>query len=80
MAEVVRVATPAAMTALPSEVVPLKNWIVPVGVPAPGLAAATVAVNVTFWLATGKVGKKVTAVVVDACATGTETGAEVLVA
>jgi hypothetical protein len=49
-------------------------------VPAPGLAAATVAVNVTFWLATGKVGKKVTAVVVDACATGTETGAEVLVA
>jgi hypothetical protein len=25
MAEVVRVATPAAMTALPSEVVPLKN-------------------------------------------------------
>jgi hypothetical protein len=80
MAEVVRVATPAAITEVPSEVVPLKNWIVPVGDPAPGLAAATVAVNVIFWPATGEDGKKVTAVVVDAFETGTETGAEVLVA
>ena len=52
----------------------------PVGVPAPGLTAATVAVNVTFWLATGDVGKKVTVVVVDACETGTVTAVEVLVA
>ena len=32
---------------VPSEVVPLKNWTVPVGVPVPGLAAVTVAVSVT---------------------------------
>jgi hypothetical protein len=49
-------------------------------VPAPGLTAATVAVNVTFWAATGEDGKKVTAVAVGAFAIGTETGAEVLVA
>jgi hypothetical protein len=39
---------------------------VPVGAPAPGLTADTVAVNVTFWLATGFVGKKLSVVVEDA--------------
>ncbi len=33
----------------PIEVVPLRNSTVPVGVPAPGLTAAIVAVNVTDW-------------------------------
>ena len=32
---------------VPSEVVPLKNWTVPVGVPDPGLLAVTVAFSVT---------------------------------
>jgi hypothetical protein len=79
-AVVVKLATPAAIVPVPSDVVPLKNSTVPVGMPAPGLTAATVAFKVTFWAATGEDGKKVTAVVVDACETGTETGAEVLVA
>ncbi len=38
---------PLVSVAVPSEVAPLKNWTVPVGVPAPGLTACTVAVRVT---------------------------------
>ena len=79
-AVVVKLAAPLEIVAVPSKVAPLKNSKVPVGVPAPGTAAATVALNLTFWPATGDDGKKVTAVVVDAGATGTEMGAEVLVA
>ena len=41
-------ATPSARFPVPSEVVPLKNWTVPVGVPEAGLTALTVAVRVTF--------------------------------
>ena len=41
------VATPFVIVSVPSEVVPLKNWTVPVGVPAPDVTGATVAVNVT---------------------------------
>ena len=42
----VKVATPSVSEAVPSAVVPAKNWTVPVGVPEPGLAAETVAVKV----------------------------------
>src|SRR5262249_15276197 len=38
---------PLLRVAVPSSVDPLKNWTVPVGVPAPGLDAATVAASVT---------------------------------
>jgi hypothetical protein len=62
----------------PSAVVPLKNWTVPVGVPAPGLAAATVAVKVTDWPRTGESGVNVTVVVLNACVTVTVTAGEML--
>ena len=71
-AAVVKEATPPDRVAVPSEVGPFRNSTVPVGVPAPGLTGVIVAVKVTFWLATGEVGKKVTAVVVDATATGND--------
>ena len=48
---------------MPSEVVPLKNWTVPVGVPDPGLdARLTVAVSVTLLPTTGDTGENVTTV------------------
>jgi hypothetical protein len=40
-----RVATPLVSVSVPSDVVPLKNWTVPVGVPVP--VGATVAVKAT---------------------------------
>ena len=46
---------PLASVAMPSEVVPLKNWTVPVGVPAPGATACTVAARVTLCPKTGVV-------------------------
>ena len=47
---VVRVATPLAFkVALPSCDVPSMKVTVPVGIPAPGLTALTVAVKVTNW-------------------------------
>ncbi len=76
---VARVATPLAFNVpLPKEVVPLKKLTEPVGVPSPGLTAATVAVNVTLSPKTGALGENVTVVVVDAFATGTETAADTL--
>jgi hypothetical protein len=53
-------ATPPAIVAVPSEVVPLKNWTVPVGVPE--VIAATVAVSVTSCPNTGALGVKETVV------------------
>jgi hypothetical protein len=49
--DTVMVATPPLnVTGLPvSGVIPSRNATVPVGVPAPGLTADTVAVNVTDW-------------------------------
>ena len=45
-----RVATPPASTAaVPSTTAPSRNVTVPVGTPAPGATAATVAVRVTGW-------------------------------
>ena len=49
---VVHVATPAVIVTLPQPpmlVPPLLNATLPVGVPAPGALALTVAVNVTDW-------------------------------
>jgi hypothetical protein len=54
-------ATPSVSVAVPSEVVPLKNWTVPVGVPE--VIAATVAVSVTSCPNTGALGVKETVVV-----------------
>jgi hypothetical protein len=46
---VVNVAVPPDSVPVPRVVVPSRNVTVPVGVPAPGETAATVAVNVTLW-------------------------------
>ena len=46
---VANVATPPLSVPVPSVVVPERNVTVPVGVPAPGARAETVAVNVTDW-------------------------------
>jgi hypothetical protein len=77
--DVVIVATPPTSSAVPSDVVPLKNCTVSLGVPVPGLTALTVAVRITFCPTTGEFGKEVIAVVVDARPTVTVTGAEPLV-
>ena len=52
---------------------------VPVGVPAPGLTAATVAVNVTVWPTMGEAGDAVTETLVEAMLTVTGVAGEVLV-
>jgi hypothetical protein len=46
---VVRIAVLPLRLAVPTDVVPLKNCTVPVGVPAPGATTAMVAVSVTVW-------------------------------
>jgi hypothetical protein len=69
---------PVSVWGVPSAVVPLKNWTVPVGVPVPGLVAATDAVRVTFCPTTGEIGKTVTVVVLNACVTGTVTAGAML--
>ena len=77
---VVTLPTPLVSVAVPSEVVPLKNWMVPVGVPAPGLTACTVAVKVTDCPKTGVVVEGTSVVVVLACATAMPVTGEVLAA
>jgi hypothetical protein len=47
--EVVKVALPAARVAVPRVAAPSRKVTVPVGVPAPGETALTVAVKVTAW-------------------------------
>ena len=47
--EIVKLATPAASVPVPSVVEPSRNTTLPVGVPAPGVVAPIVAVNVTAW-------------------------------
>jgi hypothetical protein len=73
------VATPFTSVPVPSVVEPLVNVTVPVGDGAPVVSGVIVAVNMTFWFATGETGNTVTTVVVVACETVTVTGAEVLV-
>src|SRR5262249_7684352 len=73
------VATPELTLAMPSNVVPLKNSTVPVGVPAPGLTGAIAAVIVTVWPRPDGLGEMfVVVVVVSARLTVTVAGAEVL--
>ena len=70
---------PINATALPRLTPPTKNWTPPVGVPAPGGIALTVAVKVTVCPNTdGLAEDAVTAVVVEAWLTVTRTGAEML--
>jgi hypothetical protein len=76
---VVSAAVPALPSvAVPSEVVPLKNSTVPVGVPVPGLVAVTVAVREIEAPVLPDEGDAVSAVVVLACATVTVVAVEVL--
>src|SRR5262249_54997656 len=65
------VATPAASVPVPSEVVPSKNSTVPVGTPAPGATAVTVAVKVVVWPSTDGSGALSRAVAVAALFTPT---------
>ena len=77
---VLKVATPAARMPVPMVVRPSKKSTVPVGVPAPGGTAATVAVNVTVWPKTLGLTEEVRVAVVSAGLTTWERTAEVLVA
>ena len=70
-------ATPLESVAVPSDVDPFMNWTVPVGVPAPGLTATTLAVIVTVCPKTGELGVEVTVAVVDACPTVSVVAVEV---
>jgi hypothetical protein len=64
---------------VPRVVLPSLKVTVPVGVPAPGATAATVAVNVTDWPKTDGVPDVAIDVVVDAWLTTCEMAGEVLV-
>jgi hypothetical protein len=63
---VLKVATPPLSVPVPSVVLPSVKVTVPVGVPAPGELALTVAVSVTAWPKTAEVGEVLSAVVVAA--------------
>jgi hypothetical protein len=63
---------------VPSEVVPFRNWTVPVGVPEPGLTAVTVAVIVTLAPEFDGLGTTFTAVLEFALATVSGTATDVL--
>jgi len=77
--EVANVATPDPLSApVPSVVPPSLNVTLPVGVPAPGATAATVAVKVTDWPNTDGWAEEVTPVVVAAWFTVWVTADEVL--
>ena len=70
---------PESVTALPKFTPLVLNCTVPVGVPAPGATAVTVAVNVTAWPNTEGLAEEVTAVVVSALLTVCVNDEEVLV-
>ena len=78
-AVVLKVATPPLRVPVPNVAAPSLNVTVPVGVPAPGATAATVAVNVTDWPNTEGLADEVSEVVVLAMVTVCETVLEVLV-
>jgi hypothetical protein len=76
---VANVAWPVAFSvAVPSAVGPSRKVTVPVGLPAPGAAAATVAVKVTDWPNTDRLVLEVTAEVLLAWLTVCVSGADVL--
>jgi hypothetical protein len=67
---VVKVALPEVMATVAAKVtVPSLKVTVPVGVPAPGAVAATVAVNVTVWPKTDGLTVELTVVLLDALLT-----------
>ncbi len=68
-AEVVNVATPPLSVPVPMGLPPSRNVTVPVGVPAPGATAETVAVKVTDWPKTDGWTDEVTVVAVFALLT-----------
>src|SRR5712691_856865 len=79
--EVFRAAVPpVSVTAVPRLLAPSLNWTVPVGVPAPGETALTVAVKVRLSPDTDGFSDDAMAVVVDALPTTWLKAAEVLVA
>src|SRR5262245_5338293 len=69
---------PAPTGALPSTVAPSRKVTVPVGVPAPGATAASVAVKVTAWRGAAGLTDDVRATAVAARLTVTAAAAEVL--
>lgn len=78
-ADVVNVATPEPFNVpVPMELPPSRKLTVPLGVPAPGDAAETVAVNVTDWPKTEGLTDDVTAVVVLSLFTTCDSTADVL--
>ena len=77
--EVLNVAVPELMVTGDCGVPSIVNVTVPVGVPAPGATAATVAVNVTDWPDTEGLTEDATVVVVSALLTVWVTLEEVLV-
>jgi hypothetical protein len=68
-ADVVSVAAPPLSVAVPNVIDPSLNATGPVGVPAPGGTAATIAVKVTGWLKADGFGEELTDVVVVAVPT-----------
>jgi hypothetical protein len=78
-AAVWKVATPPESVPSPNGVDPFTKWTVPVGVPVPGLTAATVAVKVTTWPRMGEAGEELTETVVVAELTVSGVAGEVLV-
>jgi hypothetical protein len=77
-AEVANVALPEVKVAVPSVAAPSRNVTVPVGVPAPGETALTVAVKVTDWPNTDGFTDELTAVELLALLTVCVMAAEVL--
>jgi hypothetical protein len=77
-AEVVKVAVPELKLADPIEMPPSRNVTTPVGVPAPGAAAVTVAVNVTAWPDTDGFTDEVTVVTLESLFTVWKKVAELL--
>ncbi len=67
--EIVAISPFNSLTDAPNGILPLKNDTVPVGVPAPGAFADTVAVKVTDWPKTDGLADDVTTVVVSALLT-----------
>ena len=66
------------LTGLPALLPSIRNWRVPVGVPAPGAVMLMVAVNITLWLDVDGLTEASTAVLVLALRTVCVTAVELL--